>query len=216
MPNQENYYTLDEFAKLINVSKITLRRWDNNGKLVAHRTNGNARFYTRQDYLDFLKMKNFPKRMSAGYIRTQSRAQMFQIDTYKLRMADWAKEHNLEISNFYVDNGFSGLDFTRPAFYKLMKDCASGQIDCIIIPSWETLSPNGFRQLCQFLNDVYTIKVFAINDNIMDAYKYSPKDIVADLSFMIDILMRRIGENESIEFLTKVRDYLDHKYLSMC
>lgn len=41
--------TLKETGKLLNVSKQTLQRWDNNGKLIAIRTEGGHRRYKLSD-----------------------------------------------------------------------------------------------------------------------------------------------------------------------
>src|SRR5581483_2838839 len=42
----KRFYTIQEAAKLLNVSTKTLRRWDERGILVAQRTAGNQRRYT--------------------------------------------------------------------------------------------------------------------------------------------------------------------------
>lgn len=47
------YYKLKEFASLLNVSVVTLQRWDREGKLVAYRTPTNRRYYTHQQFLDY-------------------------------------------------------------------------------------------------------------------------------------------------------------------
>ena len=47
------HYKPKEFAELLNVSVITLQRWDNNGKLKAFRTPTNRRYYTYEQYLEY-------------------------------------------------------------------------------------------------------------------------------------------------------------------
>ena len=46
-------YKPKEFAELLNVSILTLQRWDNAGKLKAFRTPTNRRYYTYQQYKEF-------------------------------------------------------------------------------------------------------------------------------------------------------------------
>lgn len=41
-------YKPKELAKLINVSVQTLQNWDNTGRMKAHRTPTNRRFYTQE------------------------------------------------------------------------------------------------------------------------------------------------------------------------
>ena len=43
-----------EFYKRIGKSVVTLQRWDNSGKLVAHRTPTNRRFYTEDQYNKYM------------------------------------------------------------------------------------------------------------------------------------------------------------------
>ena len=50
--------TLKETGKLLNVSKQTLQRWDNSGKLIAVRTEGGHRRYKLSDIEKVMNMKN--------------------------------------------------------------------------------------------------------------------------------------------------------------
>lgn len=51
----EKLLKLSEVAEILNVSKNTLRNWDNSGKLVAVRTVGGSRRYREGDIKDFIK-----------------------------------------------------------------------------------------------------------------------------------------------------------------
>ena len=46
-------YKPKEFAELLNVSVLTLQRWDNAGKLKAFRTPTDRRYYTYEQYKEF-------------------------------------------------------------------------------------------------------------------------------------------------------------------
>lgn len=47
-------YKPNEFARLIGVSIKTLQRWDNSGIFKAFRTPTNRRYYTHQQYEDYM------------------------------------------------------------------------------------------------------------------------------------------------------------------
>lgn len=47
-------YKPKEFAEMIGVSVKTLQRWDKNGKLKAHRTPTDRRFYTQEQYTQYM------------------------------------------------------------------------------------------------------------------------------------------------------------------
>lgn len=57
----KNFYTIGEFARLLNVSEQTLRNWDESGKLVAHRTlGGGHRRYTPAQLSEFIDVDEDP------------------------------------------------------------------------------------------------------------------------------------------------------------
>lgn len=48
-------------------------------------------------------------------------------------LRDYVKCHNYNLVNEYVDDGFSGTDFDRPGFQKLMQDIKDKKINCVIV-----------------------------------------------------------------------------------
>ena len=50
----DKIYKPKEFAELIGVSVKTLQRWDKKGLLVAYRTPTNRRYYTHEQYLEYI------------------------------------------------------------------------------------------------------------------------------------------------------------------
>lgn len=54
-------YKPSEFAKLISVHIKTLQRWDKKGKLKAHRTPTNRRFYTQEQYEEYINSTKLMK-----------------------------------------------------------------------------------------------------------------------------------------------------------
>ena len=55
---EDKIYKPKEFAELLGVSVRTLQRWDKKGLLVAHRTPTNRRYYTHEQYLEYIGDKN--------------------------------------------------------------------------------------------------------------------------------------------------------------
>lgn len=52
-----NGIKLGEFAEMIHVHPKTLQRYDRQGILKPHRTETNRRYYTYEQYLEFMKVE---------------------------------------------------------------------------------------------------------------------------------------------------------------
>jgi DNA-binding transcriptional MerR regulator len=52
---EQNVYSPKKFGQLIGKAVVTLQRWDRKGILVAKRSPTNRRYYTHQQYLDYLR-----------------------------------------------------------------------------------------------------------------------------------------------------------------
>ena len=40
---------------------------------------------------------------------------------------------DMEIAQHYIDDGYTGTNFNRPAFIRMMEDVDSGKVNCIIV-----------------------------------------------------------------------------------
>lgn len=68
----KNFYTIGEFARLINVTEQTLRNWDESGKLVAHRTlGGGHRRYTPEQLAQFIDLPSEGDQRVFMYMRVK-------------------------------------------------------------------------------------------------------------------------------------------------
>lgn len=73
--------------------------------------------------------------MTVGYARlsVNDRVENQSIENQKKLISLWAKQHELPISKFYVDIGYSSSTFQRPAFQQLIQDISTGKIECVIV-----------------------------------------------------------------------------------
>jgi DNA invertase Pin-like site-specific DNA recombinase len=56
-------------------------------------------------------------------------------DLYKLGkiiLSKYAKDNNFNVYKIYVDDGYSGLNYNRPAFNEMLSDIESGKINMVI------------------------------------------------------------------------------------
>ena len=52
------------------------------------------------------------------------------IETQKLYLTDYVKQRGWQIIKVYADDGFSGTNFNRPDFQRMLRDIENGEIDC--------------------------------------------------------------------------------------
>ena len=54
------------------------------------------------------------------------------IETQRTILQNYAKEHGFTNASEYIDDGWSGTNFDRPGFQRMMEDVNAGRINCII------------------------------------------------------------------------------------
>ena len=83
-------------------------------------------------------------------------------------LAKYAKEHGFANCEFYVDDGFSGTNFNRPDFQRLMADAEEGKISTVIVKDMSRFGRDyimvGYYTEIYFSN--LNIRFIAINDNV--------------------------------------------------
>ena len=84
---------------------------------------------------------------------------------------------DLKIVDYYVDDGYSGTDFNRPDFQRLLKDIKDGKINAVIVKDLSRFGRN-YIEVGNYLEQIfplYNLRFIAINDNV-DSFK-DPKSI---------------------------------------
>lgn len=83
-------------------------------------------------------------------------------------LAKYAKEHGFTNIEFYVDDGFSGTNFNRPDFQRMMADAEEGKISTVIVKDMSRFGRDyimvGYYTEIYFSN--LGIRFIAINDNV--------------------------------------------------
>ena len=90
------------------------------------------------------------------------------IQTQRMMLEQYSNEHNLKIVNVYVDDGYSGLNYNRPGFQRLLNDVESGLIDVIVTKDLSRLGRDYI--MTGYYTDIYfpskNVRYIAVNDNI--------------------------------------------------
>ncbi|MCD2492030.1 recombinase family protein [Lacrimispora sp. NSJ-141] len=82
-------------------------------------------------------------------------------------LLSYAKNHGLSVFDEYVDDGFSGTNFNRPAFRRMLKDIEARQINMILVKDLSRLGRD-YIMTGQY-TEVYfpsrRVRFIAVNDN---------------------------------------------------
>ncbi len=85
-----------------------------------------------------------------------------------MMLNQFCKENGFNIFDYYIDDGFSGLNFQRPGFQRLLVDMEAGKIDTVITKDLSRLGRD-YIQTGYYI-DIYfkerNIRYIAMNDNI--------------------------------------------------
>lgn len=180
-------YSVGEFAKKVGKSVKTLQKWDRDGKLVALRTPTNRRYYSHQQFLEYIGLA--PKEETAlviAYCRVSNASQKEDLARQVDYIQDFARNSGIIISNVMTDIG-SGLNFKRNNFIKLLEMVESGKVKKLILAHKDRLVRFGFEWFSKFCSDHGT-EVLVINDQ-----RLSPEqEVVQDLISIIHVFSSRV------------------------
>ena len=72
---------------------------------------------------------------TVGYIRLSvlNRDSHGSVENQKFMIEEWGRQHQIPIMRYYIDNGFSGKRFDRPAFQEMLQDIRKGKINCVVV-----------------------------------------------------------------------------------
>lgn len=91
------------------------------------------------------------------------------ITNQRLLLTEFLKENSdIELYDYYIDDGFSGTDFSRPGFERLLEDLYSKKFNTLIVKDLSRLGRN-YIEVGNYIEKVFplfNIRFIAINDQI--------------------------------------------------
>ena len=130
------------------------------------------------------------------------------VTSQKTLLTEYVEEHDdLIVYDTYVDDGFTGTDFNRPAFQRLLNDMKNGNINCVIVKDLSRLGRN-YIEVGNYIEQVFplfNIRFIAINDFI-DSFK-NP----ASTNTILVPFKNLINDEYARDTSTKIRTALNGK-----
>ena len=89
------------------------------------------------------------------------------IETQRKIITQYAKDKNIPVYSEYVDDGYSGMNYDRPAFTRMMDDVDNGKVNCIITKDLSRFGRE-YIQTGFYLEILFPsrgVRYIAVNDN---------------------------------------------------
>lgn len=90
------------------------------------------------------------------------------IENQKHLLMEYARERGWDVFQVYVDDGYTGTNFDRPAFKQMVKDAEAGRINCIITKDLSRLGRN-YTEAGRYTEETFPrlgVRFIAINDSV--------------------------------------------------
>ena len=91
----------------------------------------------------------------------------FSIGTQRSILMDYCQSNQYEVSNIYIDDGYSGMNFDRPGFQRLLSDIEQGLINMVITKDLSRLGRDYI--MTGYYSEIYFqskgVRYIAIGDN---------------------------------------------------
>ena len=180
-------YKIGDAAKYIGYKPNTLQKWDREGKLKAHRTPTNRRYYTQEQLDNWL---NSTQKQNNGqmiaYARVSSNHQKKNLNNQLAFIREYAVAKGIILDQEISDIG-SGLNYKRPKWNNLLKQVEQGKINTIFITYKDRFIRFGFDWFEQFCKEHGT-KIIVINNP-----DTSPEaEILQDLMAIVHVFSCRV------------------------
>lgn len=157
-----------------------------------------------------------PSRDTVGYIRLSVRDKdpFGSVENQRLIIEEWGHQHQTPIMHYYIDNGFSGNHFDRPAFQQMIQDILADKIECIVVKDLSRLGRNhitvGYHLEIFFPRQ--HVRFVSVNDQFdtIDGITNQNKEVPIQSRVRIPFI-NLFNEQVSIETKIKVKESLDMK-----
>lgn len=114
------------------------------------------------------------------------------------------------ITEYYADNGFSGMNYNRPGFQRMMEDLRSGKIDCVIVKDISRFGRH-FLLTSEYVERTLPkmgVRLICINDH------YDSADENADTTSLLLPIKMMMNDNYARDISKKIRGGINAKMSS--
>lgn len=116
------------------------------------------------------------------------------ISTQRLLLRRYAEQNNLPVVDEYIDDGYSGTNFDRPGFQRMIQDIEAGTVNCVITKDLSRLGRNYLLtgQYMELYFPSHGVRYIAI-DNGVDSEKQDANEFTPFLNIINEWYCRDIS-----------------------
>ena len=157
-------------------------------------------------YEEFLEQTEEKKPWNAAlYIRLSKedgdKSESYSVTSQREILKEYIKQHNdIALFDIYIDDGWSGTNFNRPSFQRMLQDIYDGKVNCVIVKDLSRFGRN-YTDAGNYIDNVFVrlnVRFIALNngvDSISNSMNAATKCITVGVQNVI---------NESVAATTSV------------
>ena len=117
------------------------------------------------------------------------------ISNQKIMLRDFAEKNGMFQHEYYVDDGYTGRNFNRPAFQRMIPDIEAGKIGCVITKDLSRLGRNYIEagSYIEIFFPKHNVRYIAITDGV-DSLTRQEMDITPFKNILNDMYSRDISK----------------------
>ena len=130
------------------------------------------------------------------------------ITNQKSLLLQYAQENNLRVYDIYIDDGYTGTNFDRPEFKRLIKDIELKRVNMVITKDMSRLGRDyiGTGELVEKFFPEHNVRYIAVTDNIDTYLDSTNNDIAPFRAIMNDFYAKDISKKVKSSLKAKMKD----------
>lgn len=135
-----------------------------------------------------------------------SQNESMSISNQKLLLKDYAEKNGMPRYEYYVDDGYTGRNFNRPSFKRLIADIEAGKIGCVITKDLSRLGRNYIEagSYIEIFFPKHNVRYIAVTDGV-DSLTRQEMDITPFKNILNDMYSRDISKKVLAGRMTRSR-----------
>lgn len=189
---KQKYLSISEAARYLHVSQMSLRRWEEQGKIKPFRTVGKARRYTKEMLDQVIGDTNdkpiTKSKITIGYCRVSSAKRKSDLKRQVQVVTNYCEKKGYQFK-FITDIG-SGINYTKRGLKELIHLISSQQCDRIVINYKDRLVRWGYELIEEYCNENH-VQIEIINQT-KAITKSEDQELGEDLMSIITVFAARM------------------------